>query len=180
MLGLSPLGAVHTLISLVAVAAGIAAFVRYREISLRTVLGKVYVITTVLTCLTGFGIFRNGTFGPPHMLGIITLAVLAGAIALERYRLLGRASRYVETVAYSATFFFHVIPGFTETATRVPPSAPLATGPEDPGLQAAIGVAFAVFLAGAVLQVWRLRGRAEDRAAIAPGAPAPIAPARGE
>ncbi len=32
---------------------------------------------TILTCVTGFGIFQHGGFGKAHMLGIITLVVLA-------------------------------------------------------------------------------------------------------
>ena len=31
---------------------------------------------TVITCLTGFGIFRHGGFGNPHVLGVVTLIVL--------------------------------------------------------------------------------------------------------
>lgn len=69
--GLTPLGIVHTVISLVAVGAGLIALIRDKEIRLATRTGQVYVITTVLTCLTGFGIFRHGGFGPPHMLGIV-------------------------------------------------------------------------------------------------------------
>ncbi len=60
MFGLTQLGMIHTAISLVAVAAGLIALVRDKEISPRNMLGKVYVITTVLVCLTGFGIFQHG------------------------------------------------------------------------------------------------------------------------
>jgi hypothetical protein len=48
-MGLTSLGIVHTVISLVAVAAGLIALIRDREISLRDRMGKLYVITTVLT-----------------------------------------------------------------------------------------------------------------------------------
>src|SRR6187402_3169011 len=75
-MGLTSLGIVHTVISLVAVAAGLIALIRDQEISSRDRIGKTYVFTTVLTCLTGFGIFQHGGFGAPHVLGIITLAVL--------------------------------------------------------------------------------------------------------
>src|SRR6266571_5154573 len=51
--GLTPLGVIHTAISLIAVAAGLIALVRDKEISPRNMLGKTYVITTVLVCLTG-------------------------------------------------------------------------------------------------------------------------------
>jgi hypothetical protein len=91
---------------------------------------------------------------------VVTLIVLAIAIPADIRRLFGRASVYVATIGYSLTFFFHMIPGFTETSTRLPSSAPLASGPEDPGLQAAIGAAFVLFLVGAVVQCRRLRSRA--------------------
>jgi hypothetical protein len=60
-------------------------------------------------------------------------------------------------VSYSATFFFHMIPGFTETTTRLPVGAPLFNSPEAPGLQWVGGVLFLLFVAGAALQVWRMR-----------------------
>ena len=157
MLGLTTIGIIHTAISLVAVAAGIYAFFRDKEISPRNGLGRTYVWTTVLTCLTGFFIFQHGGFGKPHMLGIVTLLVLAVAWAAGSTKLFGRASRYVETVSYSLTFFLHMIPGFTESFTRLPVDAPLFTGPDDPSLQKTIGVVFLLFLVGAFLQVMRLR-----------------------
>jgi hypothetical protein len=43
--GLTPLGIVHTIISLVAVGAGLIALVRDKEIRLATRTGQVYVIT---------------------------------------------------------------------------------------------------------------------------------------
>jgi len=158
MFGLTTLGIVHTLISLVAVAAGLIALARFREITTATGLGRVYFWTTILTCLTGFGIFQHGGFGKPHMLGIITLVVIAVAYAAEKTQLFGRASRYVAVLGYSLTFFFHMIPGFTETSTRLPLDAPLASGPDDPGLQKVIGAVFLVFLVGAFLQFRRIRG----------------------
>jgi uncharacterized membrane protein len=154
--GLTTLGAIHTAISLVAVAAGLIALLRDKEISLRSGVGKVYVWMTVLTCLTGFGIFQHGGFGKPHMLGILTLVVL-GIAALAGRALFGRASAYVETVSYSLTFFFHMIPGVTETFTRLPAGAPVFSSPDDPGLQKVVGTLFVVFLIGAFLQVRRLR-----------------------
>jgi uncharacterized membrane protein len=157
MLGLTTIGVVHTAISLVAVAAGIYAFFRDKQISPRNGLGRAYLWATVLTCLTGFFIFQHGGFGKPHALGIITLLVLALAWTAGSTRLFGRAGRYIETVSYSLTFFFHMIPGFTETFTRLPAGAPVFSGPDDPALQKVIGVVFLLFLMGAFLQVMRLR-----------------------
>jgi uncharacterized membrane protein len=157
--GLTSLGAVHTAISLVAVAAGIVALVRYGEISPRNLTGQVYVVTTVLTCLTGFGIFQHGGFGKPHALGIITLVVLGIAGLAGSTRVFGRASRYVETIGYSATFLFHMIPGITETTTRLPLGAPVLPSADAPALQVASGVLLVIFLIGAALQARRLHSR---------------------
>lgn len=169
MLGLTSLGIVHTVISLIAVGAGIVAFVRYREITTGTRAGRLYFWMTVATCLTGFGIFQRGGFGVPHVLGIVTLLVLAIAWAAEKRRVVGAASRYVAVIGYSLTFFFHMIPGFTETSSRLPVGRPLTTGPDDPALQAAVGVAFLMFLIGASLQFRRLRKAAST---VSVGAPA--------
>ncbi|MDM0069603.1 hypothetical protein [Variovorax sp. J31P207] len=158
MLGLTPLGTIHTAISLMALASGVLALVRHLEISPATGLGRVYVWSTVLTCLTGFGIFQHGGFGQPHALGVVTLFVLGLAGLATRRRVFGDASPYVATIGYSATLFFHMIPGLTETFTRLPLGAPLFSGPEDPALQKTVGICFVLFVAGAILQVRRLIG----------------------
>jgi uncharacterized membrane protein len=164
---MTPFGAFHTAISLIAVAAGLIAFIRNKQISSKNRVGQIYVVATVITCLTGFGIFHHGGFGKPHVLGIITLVVLGIAAVAGTTRLFGRASRYVEMVSYSATFFFHMIPAVTETATRFPLGAPLATDDNAPGLQAAAAVLFVAFLIGATAQVLWLRwsGRPQERLA---------------
>src|SRR5260370_15787552 len=159
MFGLTQLGVIHTAISLIAVAAGLIALLRDREISPRNTLGKVYVITTVLVCLTGFGIFQHGGFGKPHVLGIITLIVLGVAYVAGHTKLYGRLSPYIETVSYSATFLFHLIPGVTETTTRLPLAAPLLPTAEAPALQAATAVMGVALLIVAPLQRRRSRPR---------------------
>ena len=163
MAALSTLGIIHTAISLVAVGSGIVSLIRHGAIGYRNGVGKTYVITTALTCLTGFGIFHHGGFGKPHILGIITLVVLALAYAGGK-KFFGRASPYVETVLYSMTFFFHLIPGVTESLTRLPVDAPVASGPDDPLVQQLVGICFILFLVGATVQVIRLRMRSKVHA----------------
>ena len=60
-------------------------------------------------------------------------------------------------IGLSLTVFFHWIPGVTESSSRLPPAAPLTTGPDDPRVQAAVGVGFVLFLIGAVWQFRRMR-----------------------
>lgn len=149
--GLTYLGLIHTLISLVAVAAALLAFAREGAINPGSTLGKLYLWSTVLTCLTGFGIFQHGGFGKPHALGVITLLVLAAAWK-------ARSGKAV-TVLYSLTFLFHMIPAVTETTTRLPLGAPLLPDAEAPELKAITGVLFLLFLAGVTWQLRRLQAR---------------------
>ena len=157
MLGLTTQGTFHTAISLIALAAGFAALARHKEISNASRSGKVFVWGTVLSCLTGFGIFQHGGFGNPHLLGIVTLVVMAVALTAQYTAAFGRLSRYVRTVGYSLTLFFHFIPGTVETLTRLPVGAPYLSGPLDPKAQPILGFFFLLFLIGATLQVLRLR-----------------------
>jgi hypothetical protein len=60
MFGLTPLGTLHTAISLVAVVAGFVALARDRQISTGSTSGLIFFWGTVASCLTGFGIFQHG------------------------------------------------------------------------------------------------------------------------
>lgn len=57
------------------------------------------MVTTIVTSVTGPGIFRHGGFGKPHELSIITLAVLGVAAVAGHSTLFGRASRYLDTIS---------------------------------------------------------------------------------
>lgn len=156
MNGLTPLGILHTAISLIALGAGLYALARDREVIPQSTIGRVYIWGTVLTCMTGFGIFQHGGFGKPHALGLVTLLVLAVA-ALPGSTRFGARWRYFTTSCYTLTLFLHLIPGITETFTRLPLGAPVFSSPEDPNLEMTVGVVFIVFVLINWLQVRRLR-----------------------
>lgn len=157
MLGLTSLGLIHTAISLVALFTGIYALIRDREITSGHALGKVYIWATILTCITGFGIFQHGGFGKPHALGALTLLVLAVASIPGGVMRFGERWQYVVTSCYTLTLFFHFVPGITETFTRLPAGAPLFSSPEDPRLEKVIGSVLLIFLVIIGLQIRRLR-----------------------
>lgn len=168
MSALTPLGIAHTAISLVALAAAAVSFVRYRRIAVATLAGQLYIWTTVITCLTGFGIFQHGGFGKPHALGVLTLLTLALAAWAVRSPLSGSVARTVETIAYSTTVFFHLIPAVTETSTRLPIDAPLLPNADAPELQVAAGVLFALLVVGISLQLrWMRRHMPVQGSALA-------------
>src|SRR5256885_5143240 len=86
-------------------------------------------------------------------------ATRRSAAGVRRGQLFGAASANVERVSYSATVFFHLIPGITETSTRLPPGAPLVASPEAPELAAAGRVLLVLFVIRAVLQVRHFRSK---------------------
>lgn len=157
---LTPLGIVHTLLSLAAVVAAIVALGREGRINPRSGIGRAYIWTLVSTCLTGLPIFRHGTIGPPHVLGVVTLAAFGVAAVAGKTRGSRRTAVYVETISYSATALFLGISTVTETLTRVPPSAPVVASPDAPIFKVLYVGLLILFGIGITRQVRRLRGAA--------------------
>lgn len=160
MLGLTTLGVIHTAISLVALATGAWVLVRDKQFTVQGTLPRTYLATTALTALTGLFIFQHGGFGPPHVLSLLTLLALAFGMAASR-GVFGRVSRYVQAVSFSITALFHMIPGFTETLTRLPLGHPVLPSAEAPEFQTIYGTLFLLFVVGLVLQLRWLRSQAE-------------------
>lgn len=168
--GLTTLGVIHTLISLVAVVCGYWAMARDRQVVPGNTLGRTYLVSTALTAITGLFIFQHGGFGPPHVLSILTLLALAVGCIAAYGGVFGRWSRYVQAAAFTTTLFFHMVPGFTETLTRLPLSKPLLPNAEAPELKAITGVLLLIYLAGLALQLRWLRGQSGTPLTVAPAA----------
>lgn len=166
MLNITPFGWFHTAISLVSLFGGLYALLRHHDIRYASPLGKAYTWFTVATCLTSFFLMRTGRLSEAHGLTVLTLIVLTVAVLLGRHAVLGSWRHVASSLAFTLTVYFHFIPGFTETLTRVPIGAPLVSGPQDPLLQKLVGATFLVFLFGMALQVRVLRrGRIQLRPA---------------
>jgi uncharacterized membrane protein len=157
MFGLTTLGLFHTVIGLITLVYGVIALLKYKQIAPANREGQIYLLGTVVAAATGLGIFQHGGFGPPHVLSLLTLAAVAVGTVAALTPLFGKFSAYVQAVSYSATFLFHMIPGVTETSTRLPAGKPLFASAEAPGLQAVYGVLLLVFVVGLVWQVRWLR-----------------------
>jgi len=157
MLGLTSLGVLHTLIGLLAVVSGFWALARYKEISPKNRLGQTYLVATPITAVTGLGIFQHGGFGPPHALSILTLIALAVGTVGATTNVFGRLSRYVQAASYSATILFHMIPGFTESLTRLPPATPVFASADAPEFKPIYAALMLLFLIGLTLQIRWLR-----------------------
>ncbi|MFL6626841.1 MAG: hypothetical protein ACJ8IK_23340 [Burkholderiaceae bacterium] len=156
---LSTLGIAHTAISLVPLVAGMASFARHRRIDPASTSGRVYLAGLVASVLTSFGLSSTGGFNPGHALGILALLAVGGALLAPRLALLGRAGDYLATLGLSFSFFLLLVPGTNETLSRLPPSQPIANGPQSPIVQGTLAVLFVLFLLGYVQQALAIRAR---------------------
>ena len=106
---------IHVVLSLVGIAAGVVVVIEMIGSKKKDVWTTVFLTTTVLTSVTGF-FFPRDNLLPSHIVGIISLILLAAAIAaLRAYRLAGRwRSIYVVTAiaALYLNVFVAVVQGF--------------------------------------------------------------------
>ncbi len=156
---LTPLGAVHTVLSLVPLIAGLLAFRRHGRIDPAGGLGKVYWAGMIASVVTTFGLSSTGGFNPGHALGLLTLLVMAVATAAPRIAFLGRAAGYLQVGLMSFSFMLLLVPGTNETLSRLPAGHPIGQGPDSPPVKLALACVFVLFLLGTGYQMLRLRRR---------------------
>jgi hypothetical protein len=154
---LSILGIIHTAISVIALLVAFYALTRDGKLDPANKRGKIYILLTVLTCVTGFPIMKTGHFTAGHFTAIILLVLLPIGIYASRF--FGKAGKYIQVIAMSATLFLSMVPAIVETLTRLPISAPIASGPNDPIIQNGLLGLFLLFIAGVIYQVFKIKRR---------------------
>ncbi len=148
-----PLGWFHTAMGIVALISGGVALAKFKEITLQTRPGQIYLATTLITAGTALAIFQHGVFGPGHFLAVMTLVALATGTVAATTNLFGKLSRYLRAASYSATLLFHSIPAVTDGLMRLPVGDPVLTTIEDPLLGMCYASLLALFLIGISLQL---------------------------
>jgi hypothetical protein len=154
---LSLLGIIHTAISILALFAGFYCLLRDGKIAPLTSSGKLYILLTIITCLTAFPIMKTGQFTGAHGLGVMVLALLPIGVYVKAIKPLTKLADYIQVFVMSATLFLSCIPAIVETLTRLPISHPIATGPNDPIIQTSLGILTLTFLVGVAYQVYKLK-----------------------
>lgn len=145
----------HTVISVLPVGIGLAAYLKHRTIDPKTLLGKWYIGTMLAGTLTGFGFLFSIGFTPGQVLGLFTLSLLAlGTLTLKGK---WRPAGYTQTIALSASYLMLWVFLTTETLKRFPLDRPFASSPTDPSLLPIRLGLLAAFLAGVTYQVVRIR-----------------------
>lgn len=121
----------HVVISLVGIAAGfvvLLAMFRSERVDGWTAL---FLVTTILTSVTGFFFPRDQVL-PSHIVGALSLLVLAVAVlAYYRYRLSG-AWRWIYVVFAVVALYFNTFVGVVQAFQKVAFLNSLAPTPSDP------------------------------------------------
>jgi len=148
-----PLGWFHIAIGVIALVSGTFTLARFKEISLQTGSGQVYLAATLITAGTALAIFQRGEFGPGHALAVMTLLALALGTVAATMKPFGKLSRHVQAISYSATLLFHSVPAVTDGLLRLPVGDPVLTSIDDPFLKMCYLGLLTLFLVGVSLQL---------------------------
>ena len=138
----------HVIISLVGIATG--AIVEYGLLTNRAFSGctALFLVTTILTSASGF-LFHSRAIGPPHVVGAISLAVLAIATYALYARRLAGAWRAAYIVCALLALYLNAFVGVVQAFQKLPPFHALApTGSEPPFAIAQLVVLAAFALLG--------------------------------
>ena len=147
-------GYAHTLISVLAIAAGIWALIDGGRISAARFSGKVFYGVSLIGILTGITIFHHGGLGIGHGLSLLMLICLAVGIFSSV-----KSLWLAEIIASGLLFFLIWFFATTETLTRVPLDHPFAASPTDPSLVPVRGILLVILLVGLALQYRKFRRR---------------------
>jgi len=146
----------HVIISLVGIGSGaivLVAMILDRKFDLW--IGG-FLATTVLTSATGF-LFPFTSFGPPDVVGIVSLFVLAATLfALYARHLHGRW-RPVFVVGATVAFYLNVFVAVAQAFQKIPGLRALAPTQTEPPFAIAQGVVLLAFIALGYLAVRRFR-----------------------
>ena len=117
-LDLFPLGWVHLVASLAALAVGMLVVLRPKGTPVHKRRGRVYALTLLVTSLTALGIYRRGIFFFPHWLAIATLIVDAGVLAAH-FKMPRKAWLHLHLTCLLTSLYILVGGGVNEMFLRV-------------------------------------------------------------
>jgi len=140
------LTAIHVAISLLAIASGFVAVAELVRDRRSESWSAVFLATTIATSVTGF-FFHSKTIGPPHIVGALSLVVLALAMWALYVRKLDGAWRPIYVVTAIVALYLNVFVGVVQAFQKIAPLHRLAPkGAEPPFIvaQLAVLIAFAV------------------------------------
>jgi magnesium-transporting ATPase (P-type) len=149
-MSLATFTAVHVVLSLIGIVAGLVVLAGMQTARRLPGWTALFLGTTVLTSVTGF-LFPFKQFGPPHVLGVISLVALAIALlGLYVYRL-ARPWRWLYVGTAVLALYLNVFVGVVQAFQKLPALNRLAPTQSEPPFTVAQLLVLALFL------VWGIR-----------------------
>lgn len=151
-MSISTFTGVHVFLSLIGIVSGLV--VLFGMLGARRLPGWTaeFLVTTVLTSVTGF-FFPRDHLLPSHVVGIISLVLLALAIlALYGYRL-ARSWRWIYVAGAVAALYLNVFVGVVQAFQKLTFLQPLAPTQSEPTFLVVQAVVLAVFVALGIVAV---------------------------
>jgi hypothetical protein len=147
---------VHVLISLVGIASGLV--VLFGLVTAKRLEGwtALFLATTVATSVTGFG-FPFEHLLPSHVVGGISLVVLAIAIVARYAFHMRGAWRHVYVVTAMLALYLNVFVGVVQSFLKIPALRALAPKPTEPPFVVSQAVVLLLFVVLAIVAAVRFR-----------------------
>jgi hypothetical protein len=146
----------HVVLSLIGILSGIVVLFGMLSANRLTGWTALFLASTVLTSVTGF-FFHSEHFGPPHVVGIVSLVALAVAI-LGRYvyRLVG-PGRWIYVGGAVLALYLNVFVGVVQAFEKVPFLNRLAPTQSEPPFLVAQLIVMVIFVALGIRAAMRFR-----------------------
>jgi hypothetical protein len=149
---------VHVLISLVGILTGVIAVIGMCTNRSLPAWTAVFLVTTVLTSLTGF-LFALKAIGPPHVVGAISLLLLVPCLlALYTFRLAGKW-RLIYVITAVTALYLNVFVGVVQAFQKIDFLHALAPKGSEPPFAIAQGLVLLLFIVLAVVAARKFRPR---------------------
>ena len=144
----------HVIISLIAIVSGVYVVIAMVGGSKPAGWTALFLLTTVVTSVTGF-LFPITHFTPAVGTGIVSLIVLAFALAALYAKHLSGVWRWIYVVTAIAALYFNVLVLIVQAFLKVPFLHPLAPNGNEPPFLIAQTLALVVFVALGIAAVIR-------------------------
>jgi hypothetical protein len=137
---------VHVLISLIGIVAGAVIAIELLRGRATALWTGLFLGATILTSVTGF-VFRSANFGPPHVVGAISLVVLALACVAFYWKEMRGPWQRVFIVTALLALYLNVFVGVVQAFGKIPALKALAPTQTEPPFLVAQAATLAVFAA---------------------------------
>jgi hypothetical protein len=146
----------HVILSLTGIVSGIIVLFGMLQANRLPAMTSLFLFMTVATSVTGF-MFPFTNFGPPEIVGVISLIVLIIAIlALYFFKLAG-SWRWIYVASAVVALYLNVFVGVVQTFQKVPFFHALAPTQKEPPFAIAQGIVLVAFIALGVAAAKKFR-----------------------